>query len=92
VYSRSAGSLLIAASSNSRVRHCFAENSLVWSPKNQAMAARLYEHGKVSSMATHFEIDDVIDPAETRTVLARPFAAVPPPPMRTGKKRSNLDT
>ena len=25
----------------------------------------MYEHGKALNMASHFEIDDVIDPAET---------------------------
>src|SRR5207244_3880519 len=31
------------------------------------MVARMYEHGKAVSYATYFEIDDVIDPAESRT-------------------------
>jgi acetyl-CoA carboxylase carboxyltransferase component len=30
------------------------------------MVARMYEHGKAVSMASHFEIDGVIDPADTR--------------------------
>ncbi len=30
------------------------------------MVDRMYEHGKALSVATHFEIDDVIDPADTR--------------------------
>ena len=32
----------------------------------QKMVARMYEHGKALNTASHFEIDDVIDPAETR--------------------------
>jgi acetyl-CoA carboxylase carboxyltransferase component len=32
----------------------------------EEMVARMYEHGKAVSMASHFEIDGVIDPAETR--------------------------
>ncbi len=31
-----------------------------------AMVERAYEHGKALNVATHFEIDDVIDPAHTR--------------------------
>jgi acetyl-CoA carboxylase carboxyltransferase component len=30
------------------------------------MVARMYEHGTAVSMASHFEIDGVVDPAETR--------------------------
>jgi acetyl/propionyl-CoA carboxylase alpha subunit/acetyl-CoA carboxylase carboxyltransferase component len=30
------------------------------------MVARMYEHGKALNTATYFEIDDVIDPADTR--------------------------
>ena len=33
---------------------------------------RLYEHGKALSIATWFEIDDVIDPADTRRWLSTP--------------------
>src|SRR5207248_66735 len=32
----------------------------------EEMVARMYEHGKAVSYATYFEIDDVIDPAESR--------------------------
>ncbi|HWN35928.1 MAG TPA: carboxyl transferase domain-containing protein [Pseudonocardia sp.] len=34
---------------------------------------RAYQHGKALSTAAAFEIDDVIDPAATRTVLSRVF-------------------
>lgn len=37
----------------------------------EELVALAYEHGKALSVATVFEVDDVIDPAETRTVLAR---------------------
>lgn len=56
------------------------------------MVARMYEHGKALNMATHFEIDDVIDPAETRRIVISALDAMPPPPPRTGKKRPNIDT
>ncbi len=54
--------------------------------------ARAYAHGKALNTATHFEIDDVIDPADSRHWLASLLAAIPPPPPRTGKKRPCVDT
>jgi acetyl-CoA carboxylase carboxyltransferase component len=61
------------------------------------MVDRMYEHGKAVSVATHFEIDDVIDPAETRhwvtTLLdAAPDthrAAIDP---TAGPRRPNVDS
>jgi acetyl-CoA carboxylase carboxyltransferase component len=58
----------------------------------QQMVDRMYEHGKAVNMASHFEIDDVIDPAESRRLIVRTLAAAPPPPPRTGKKRPCIDT
>jgi acetyl-CoA carboxylase carboxyltransferase component len=43
-------------------------------------------------MASHFELDDVIDPAETRRYILGALSALPPPIHRTGKKRPNIDT
>lgn len=57
----------------------------------QEMVARMYEHGKGVNAASHFEIDDVIDPADSRRWISRTFAAAPAP-ARTGKKRPNIDT
>jgi len=51
--------------------------------------ARAYEHGKALNVATVFEIDDVIDPAESR---ARITSALPPPAPRTTRKRPCVDT
>jgi acetyl-CoA carboxylase carboxyltransferase component len=56
------------------------------------LVARAYEVGKGVSVASYFEIDDVIDPAETRRWIASLLAAAPPPAPRTGKKRPNIDT
>jgi acetyl/propionyl-CoA carboxylase alpha subunit/acetyl-CoA carboxylase carboxyltransferase component len=58
----------------------------------ERMVAQAYEHGKAINMASHFEIDDVIDPAESRNIIVRALKSVPPPPPRTGKKRPNIDT
>jgi acetyl-CoA carboxylase carboxyltransferase component len=58
----------------------------------EEMVDRMYEHGKAISAASHFEIDDVIDPADTRRWISTTFAAAPGPPARAGKKRPNVDT
>ena len=58
----------------------------------EEMVARMYEHGKALNIATHFEIDDVIDPVESRTWVVEALRASPPPPPRTGKKRPCVDT
>ena len=56
------------------------------------LVARAYEVGKGVSVASYFEIDDVIDPADTRRWLVSLLAAAPPPAPRIGKKRPNIDT
>ena len=56
------------------------------------MVARMYEHGKAVSYATYFEIDDVIDPADSRTWITTALRSTPPPPVRRRKKRPCVDT
>ena len=56
------------------------------------MVERMYEVGKGTSMAAAFEIDDVIDPVDTRRWITTGLAAAPAPLPRTGKKRPNIDT
>jgi acetyl-CoA carboxylase carboxyltransferase component len=58
----------------------------------ESLVARHYEIGKGVSVAEYFEIDDVIDPADTRRYLSVLLAAAPPPAPRSGKKRPNVDT
>jgi acetyl-CoA carboxylase carboxyltransferase component len=41
------------------------------------MVDRLYAHGKAVRGASHFEIDDVIDPADTRRWITTLFDAAP---------------
>jgi len=53
---------------------------------------RMYQHGKALNMASHHEIDDVIDPADSRRWISTMLASAPPPPARHGKKRPNIDT
>ena len=57
----------------------------------QSMVDRMYEHGKAISVASHFEIDDVIDPADTRKWITAVLESWKPE-IRTGKKRTNIDT
>ena len=54
--------------------------------------AGMYEQGKAISTASLFEIDDVIDPADTRRWIVEGLRACPQPPPRTGKKRPCVDT
>jgi len=56
------------------------------------MVAAAYQRGKALSTAELFEIDDVIDPAETRTWIVNALRALPPSPPRSGKKRPCVDT
>ncbi len=55
------------------------------------LIATAYERGSALNMASHVEIDDVIDPADTRARIAALLRACPPPPARGGKKRPMID-
>ena len=57
-----------------------------------SMVDLAYEHGKALNVATAYEIDDVIDPAESRSRIVEALRSSPSPPARTGKKRSCIDT
>ena len=56
------------------------------------MVDKLYENGKAVSTATFFEVDDVIDPAESRRWISMGLRAAPAPKPRDGKKRPMVDT
>ena len=58
----------------------------------QDRVASMYEHGKALNAASHFEIDDVIDPADTRRWIVAILNSSPPPQQRAGKKRPNIDS
>lgn len=53
---------------------------------------RMYAHGKAVSVASYFEIDDVIDPADTRRWLATLLRSAPAAEPGTPKRRRNIDT
>ncbi len=56
------------------------------------MVARMYEHSKAVNTASHFEIDDVIDPADSRRWISAALSSAPAPAPRSGKKRCCIDT
>ena len=55
------------------------------------LVAAAYERGKALQAGVSFQIDDVIDPADSRHYVARAFDGAPPPPPREGKKRPFVD-
>jgi len=57
----------------------------------QRLVDQLYENGKAINIASYFEIDDVIDPADTRRWLATLLESAPALP-RDGARRPNVDT
>jgi acetyl-CoA carboxylase carboxyltransferase component len=58
----------------------------------QELVDRMYDVGKGLSVASYFEIDDVIDPADSRRWITTILDAAQPPAPRAGKKRPNIDT
>jgi acetyl-CoA carboxylase carboxyltransferase component len=59
----------------------------------EAMVATAYERGRGISMASYFEIDDVIDPVDTRRWIATLSDEATPRWWQTpGKRRPNVDT
>ncbi len=57
----------------------------------EQLVAAAYERGKALNMAAHLELDDVIDPFETRHWLVRGLASMPLPVPRQGRKRPFVD-
>ena len=58
----------------------------------QSKVDEAYQRGKALNMAAHLEIDDVIDPAQTRHWILRGLRSIPKPVARTGRKRNFIDT
>ena len=57
----------------------------------EAMVAKKYQEGKALSIASVVEIDEVIDPADTRRWLLAGLRSVPAPGPRTDRKRPCID-
>ena len=58
----------------------------------ERMFDRAYRNAKAVNAAAGGGLDDVIDPAETRTWIVNGLNRLPPTPHRTGKKRPYVDT
>ncbi len=58
----------------------------------EELVAGMYAQGKAINAASLFELDNVIDPAETRDWILKGLRSAPPPPKREGKKRPWIDT
>ena len=58
----------------------------------QNLVEKMYEAGKGLSMADHFEIDDVIDPQDSRQWVIAALRAAGPGEERASKKRPMIDT
>jgi acetyl-CoA carboxylase carboxyltransferase component len=58
----------------------------------QRMVADAYREGKGMNAASYFELDDVIDPMESRRWLVRGLKSLPPVEKRGVKKRPFIDT
>ena len=56
------------------------------------LVADAYAWSRALNAGTVFEVDDVIDPAETRKWLVMGLNSLPPRPVREGKKRAWVDT
>jgi len=73
------------------------ELSMIDDPKARAqryeeLVELAYLRGRALNSGVSFAVDDVIDPADTRRWVSKAFDSVPPPPVREGKKRPNIDT
>ena len=58
----------------------------------EELVAGMYEKGKAINTASLFELDNVIDPADTRDWITNGLRAAPPPPKREGKKLPWIDS
>jgi acetyl-CoA carboxylase carboxyltransferase component len=56
------------------------------------MVAAAYARGKALSTATYFEVDEVIDPADSRRWISTALLDARPRPADGRKKRPNIDT
>jgi len=62
------------------------------SERLEQLVAHAHEHAKALNAATLFELDDVIDPAETRALIAHTLRAAPARDWRSERPRRFVDT
>ncbi len=55
------------------------------------MVAELYERGKALNAGSLWEVDEGIDPAETRRRIVAGLRSMPPKPVREGTRRPCVD-
>ncbi len=60
--------------------------------KYNEMVAAAYERAKAVNSAPFFGVDDIIDPADSRSWIATGLNSMPPVEPRKGKKRPYIDT
>jgi acetyl-CoA carboxylase carboxyltransferase component len=58
----------------------------------EQLVAHAHEHAKALNAATLFELDDVIDPADTRALIVRTLRAAPRRDWRAEEPRRFVDT
>jgi acetyl-CoA carboxylase carboxyltransferase component len=58
----------------------------------QELTEQAHENARALNAATLFELDDVIDPADTRALIARTLAAARTPGIEGGQPRRFVDT
>jgi acetyl-CoA carboxylase carboxyltransferase component len=58
----------------------------------EEMVRAAYEHGRALNAASMFEVDDVIDPADTREWITSVLGSAPPAEPVAGKRRPHVDT
>ena len=58
----------------------------------ERMAAAAYQQGKAINMASAMEIDDVIDPLDTRHWITQGLRSVPASSPRDGRRSPFIDT
>jgi len=58
----------------------------------EKLVADAYAWSRALNAATVLEVDDVVDPADTRKWLVMGLDSVPQPPLRSGKKHAWVDT
>ena len=68
------------------------EDPVARKAKFDDMVAAAYARGKALSQATGVQLDDVIDPADTRRWILSGIKSLPPKPVREGKKLRWIDS